>query len=80
MKYLAHIHLLHHSLNQSFTDQLFQPRSKVNVPGVLSPYSYPFNNMNNISSFVHTYSTVGYRVPIWRLRTLVKIWAMSFLL
>lgn len=41
--------------------------------------SYPFSSMKRMFCWVHRYSTVGVRVPIWRLRMLLKIWATSFL-
>lgn len=41
--------------------------------------SYPAINVNRISGFVQIYSTVGDRVPICRLSTLLKTCATSFL-
>lgn len=41
--------------------------------------SHPLSNMKRMFCWVHRYSTVGVRVPIWRLRMLLKICATSFL-
>lgn len=40
---------------------------------------YPLSNIKRMFCWVQRYSTVGVRVPIWRLRMLLKIWATSFL-
>lgn len=49
------------------------------VAGFTCVCSYPLSNMKRIFCCVQRYSTVGVRVPIWRLRMLLKICATSFL-
>ena len=64
-------------LIQQWLHWVTQPSSPVTDPS--SPVTHPLMRMNSISLLVHTYSTVGDRVPICRRRMLLKIWATSFL-
>lgn len=44
----------------------------------LKRWTYPFRSMKRICGCVEMYSTVGVRVPIWRLTILLNKWTTSF--
>lgn len=64
-----------------FAKASYRAHSRSIVPqlSAISWCSYPDINVKRISGFVQIYSTVGERVPICLLSTLLNTWATSFL-
>lgn len=85
MLHIVHIHVtLYHNLMQfldvhSYKCELINLFFKILEKKKKNINFYPAINVNNISGFVQIYSTVGDRVPICRLSTLLKTCATSFL-